>query len=91
MIYNIRQTKRFQKDLKLIQKRGYEIKKLIDVVKILTNGQELPQKYRDHELHGKYAGTRECHIEPDWLLIYEKLESELILILTRTGSHSDLF
>lgn len=91
MSYNIKQTKKFQKDLKLIQKRGYEIKKLIDVVKILANGQELPQKYRDHELHGEYAGTRECHIEPDWLLIYEKLESDLILILTRTGSHSDLF
>lgn len=91
MSYNIRQTKKFQKDLKLIQKRGYEIKKLIDVVKILANGQELPQKYRDHELHGEYAGTRECHIESDWLLIYEKLESDLILILTRTGSHSDLF
>ncbi len=91
MNYKIRKTKKFQKDLKLIQKRGYDIQKLINVVKILASGQELPQKYHDHELHGEYTDTRECHIESDWLLIYEKLDAELILILTRTGSHSDLF
>lgn len=91
MTYVIRPTSKFQKDLKRIQKRGYNIALLTDIIKKLAAGEELPEKNRDHSLSGNYAGCRECHIAPDWLLIYEIDNGELILYLTRTGSHSDLF
>ena len=90
-MYKIKPTTKFQKDLKRIEKRGYNIALLTDVIKILANGEELPEKYKDHLLIGNYAGCRECHITPDRLLIYEIENDELILYLTRTGSHSDLF
>jgi len=82
---------RFQRDLKRIQKRGLDLNLLTAVIKILVCGDALPAKYRDHPLTGEFIGCRECHIQPDWLLIYEIAESELILYLTRTGSHADLF
>lgn len=91
MIYTIRPTSKFQKDLKRIQKRGYNIALLTDVIKKLAVGEKLPEKNRDHSLSGTYAGCRECHVMPDWLLVYEIDNDELILYLTRTGSHSDLF
>lgn len=91
MIYTIRPTSKFQKDLKRIQKRGYNIALLTDVIKKLAVGEKLPEKNRDHSLSGNYAGCRECHVTPDWLLVYEIDNDELILYLTRTGSHSDLF
>ena len=91
MKYTVRPTTKFQKDLKRIQKRGYDISLLIDIIKKLANGETLPEKNRDHNLSGDYSGCRECHITPDWLLIYEIDDGELILYLTRTGSHSDLF
>ena len=81
----------FKKDYKRIVKRGYDIKRLETVISLIANGQELPQQYRDHSLLGNYAGCRECHITPDWLLIYEINDKELILYLMRTGTHSDLF
>ena len=90
-MYSIRPTTKFQKDLKRIEKRGYNISLLTDVIKKLANGERLPEKNRDHVLAGDYAGCRECHIAPDWLLIYEISDNELILYLTRTGTHSDLF
>jgi len=90
-MYAIKPTTRFQKDLKRIQKRGYDISLLSDVIKILAAGQTLPEKNKDHTLSGNFAGCRECHITPDWLLIYEIVDEELILYLTRTGTHSDLF
>ncbi len=90
-MYSIRPTTKFQKDLKRIQKRGYNISLLTEVIKKLANGEQLPEKNRDHILMGDYAGCRECHITPDWLLIYEIADDELILYLTRTGTHSDLF
>lgn len=89
--YRIIQTGRFKKDLKLVIKRGYNIDLLGVVVDTLAAGQELPAKYKDHALIGNYKGCRECHITPDWLLIYEVDGNELILYLTRTGTHSDLF
>ena len=89
--YKIVQTGRFKKDLKLAQKRGCNLALLGYVVDTLAAGNELPEKYRDHSLTGNYAGCRECHITPDWLLVYEIDGSELILYLTRTGTHSDLF
>lgn len=91
MKYRIRPTVKFQKDLKRAQRRGYKIPLLTDVVKKLANGEPLPEKNRDHSLTGEYSGCRKCHIAPDWLLIYEISASDLILYLTRTGTHSDLF
>ena len=89
--YHIVQTGKFKKDLKLVIKRGYNIELLGVVVDALAEGKELPAKYKDHTLTGNYKGCRECHITPDWLLIYEVDGDELYLYLTRTGSHSDLF
>ena len=91
MKYIVRPTTKFQKDLKRIQRRGYDISLLTEIIKKLANGEKLSEKNRDHNLSGDYAGCRECHITPDWLLIYEIDNGELILYLTRTGSHSDLF
>lgn len=91
MKYEIRPTTKFQKDLKRIQKRGYKLELLSDILKKLAEGEPLPPKNRDHALLGDFAGCRECHITPDWLLIYEIVEETLILYLTRTGTHSDLF
>ena len=81
----------FKKDYKRIVKRGYDIRLLEEVISILAENRPLPQKYRDHSLSGDYSRCRECHITPDWLLIYQIREDELILYLTRTGTHSDLF
>lgn len=81
----------FKKDFKRIIKRGYNIQLLEDVIEILASGQVLPEKYKDHNLTGNYYDCRECHITPDWLLIYKINNNELILYLTRTGTHSDLF
>ena len=90
-MYSIRPTTKFQKDLKRIEKRGYNIALITDIIRKLANGEQLPEKNRDHSLSGDYTGCRECHITPDWLLIYEIADDELILYLTRTGTHSDLF
>ena len=89
--YNLVLTSMFKKDLKSIKKRGYDISLLNNVIDILASGLTLPEKHKDHNLIGNYKGCRECHITPDWLLIYEISENELILYLTRTGTHSDLF
>ncbi len=91
MKYNIRPTTKFQKDLKRVQRRGYDLSLLTDIIKKLADGEPLPEKNRDHSLSGDYIGCRECHIAPDWLLIYEVANCDLILYLTRTGTHSDLF
>ena len=87
----IRYSARFKKDYKTIKKRGYDIRLLEDVLDMLRSEQPLPPKYRDHALVGDYKGHRECHITPDWLLIYKIKNNELTLELTRTGTHSDLF
>ena len=91
MMYKIRPTSRFQKDLKRVQKRGYDLDLLTNVIRQLAMGQDLPPKNHDHVLVGDYGGCRECHITPDWLLIYEVDGEELFLYLMRTGTHSDLF
>ena len=90
-MYRIRPTTKFQKDVKRLKKRGYDLSSLTNVIQILADGKNLPPQNRDHTLSGNYAGFRECHIAPDWLLIYEISEDTLFLYLTRTGSHSDLF
>ena len=91
MKYKIIPSSRFKKDLKTAIKRNYNLDLLSEIVDILSEGRPLPEKNKDHALSGEYEGCRECHITPDWLLIYEKTEDTLILYLTRTGSHSDLF
>lgn len=90
-MYEIRPTTKFQKDLKLAKKRGFDLSLLTEILKKLTGGETLPVKNKDHALSGNYTGCRECHIAPDWLLIYEIDGNSLILYLIRTGSHSDLF
>lgn len=91
MKYTLKPTTQFKKDLKLMQKRGADFKLLEAVLNLLAEGSPLPEKYRNHTLTGNYAGCSECHIRPDWLLVYEYDEEVLYLYLIRTGSHSDLF
>lgn len=91
MKYKIVMSSRFTKDLKLLARRGYDLNKIKFVISELANGNKLDSKYKDHQLTGDYSGKRECHILPDWLLIYEIKNDELLLYLVRTGSHSDLF
>lgn len=90
-MYIVKPTAKFQRDLKRAQKRGYDISLLTAIIKKLAAGEQLPERNKDHELFGHFEGCRECHITPDWLLIYEIADDELILYLTRTGTHSDLF
>ena len=87
----IRFTNKFKKDNKLLKKRHYDLSLMDNVIEMLANEQTLPAKYHDHALSGLYTGFRECHILPDWLLIYEIDGNELFLYLTRTGTHNDLF
>lgn len=84
-------TNQFKKDLKRIRKRGYKIQLLDEVLKNLQNEIPLDEKYRDHALIGDYIEFRECHILPDWLLIYAIDHGQLILTASRAGTHSDLF
>lgn len=89
--YTVKYTAAFKKDYKRAIKRGLKIELLEQVVTQLSMGAALPDKNRDHELTGDWVGHRECHILPDWLLIYRIEGSVLVLTLARTGSHSDLF
>lgn len=84
-------TSKFRKDYKLVKKRGYPIKVLEEVLEKLLAGEPLDEKYRDHALVGNYIGFRECHIQPDWLLIYSIENDKLILTASRIGTHADLF
>ena len=88
--YVVKATSQFKKDYKLAMKRGFKISLLDEVIVLLSKGEELPEKYRDHALIGNWLGHRECHILPDWLLIYRIENDVLVLTLSRTGSHSDL-
>jgi mRNA interferase YafQ len=85
----VRYTSRFKKDLKRIKRRGFDVGILQVAIKKLAYDETLDPRYRDHALIGNYAGTRECHLAPDWLLIYRLIDDQLVLI--RTGSHTDLF
>ena len=84
-------TTRFKKDYKNIMKRNLDITLLDEAIRILARSDILPQQYNDHSLSGNWKGFRECHIAPDWLLIYYVEENNLVLVLSRTGTHSDLF
>ena len=92
MKYGIRKTSRYKKSLKKMLKRGKDIKKISAVVRSLAMGETLPPKYKDHALSGDLAGLRDCHIENDWVLLYfYTTNGELVLTLTDTGTHADLF
>ena len=89
--YTVKPTTQFKRDYKLAIKRGLDIRLLDDVIAALAMGTSLPEKNRDHALSGTWVGHRECHVLPDWLLIYRIDDDVLVLTLSRTGSHSDLF
>jgi len=89
-MYEVKPSNKFKKDLRRVERRGYDIRLINEVIKILVSGKPLPAKYNDHPLKGNHTGLRDCHITPDWLLLYEIDEGKLYLHLTRTGTHSDL-
>ena len=90
MKYHLRKTTRYKKSLKKMLKRGKDIKKIVAVVEMLAKGESLPPQYKDHALVGDLVGFRDCHIENDWVLLYQIKNDILILTLVDTGTHSDL-
>lgn len=90
-MYEVKPTNRFKRDLKNINRRGYDISLLSVLIQKLASGEPLSEKHKDHALSGIWSKYRECHIAPDWLLIYKIEYDILVLTLTRTGTHSDLF
>lgn len=91
MSYTILTTKRFERSLKKCVKRGLNMAKFKDVLDHLAKTGSVPQKHKPHKLSGTYPGAWECHIEPDWLLVWEQNDTELVLLLLETGTHSDIF
>ena len=89
--YTVKTTTLFKKDFKLAMKRGLNVELLENIIDLLAMGEPLPTKNKDHALTGNWVGHRECHILPDWLLIYRVEDDVLVLTLARTGTHSDLF
>ena len=89
-LYEVKETTQFKKDYRLAKRRGQNLQLLKDIILISADGQTLPEKNRDHTLTGDWIGFRECHITPDWLLVYKKEDDILVLTLTRIGTHSDL-
>jgi mRNA interferase YafQ len=91
MKYKLKLTSLFKKDVKRMKKRGRDMKKLDEVVTMLQSGTPLSWEFRDHALSGDYSGFRECHIQSDWLLVYYIDEEQIVLVCSRTGTHSDIF
>ena len=89
-MYTVKTTKQFDRDIEQLRKRRFDLVELQTVVDLLIEGETLPARYRDHALQGSWKDFRECHISPDWLLIYMRRKKELILVLSRTGTHSEL-
>lgn len=90
-MYSVDYTNRFKKDLKRCIKRGLDISKIIEAVKLLEANGQLPTKYKPHKLVGDRQGQWECHIQPDWLMVWEQNDMELTLLFLQTGTHADLF
>lgn len=90
-MYTIRFTGEFKRQMKMCERRGYDMELLREAIRILSTEGKLPEKYLPHQLHGDRNGQWECHIQPDWLLIWEIRDQELVLVLLNTGTHSDLF
>jgi len=91
MIYTVKRTSQFKKDYKAALRRNWDVQLLENVIAMLASGQTLPLRYRDHPLKGNYKGYRECHVQPDWLLVYCLKKDTLVLILAQTGKHNELF
>ena len=91
VIYAVKLTAQFKKDYRLAIKRGLNMQLLNDIITMLATGTVLPEKYKDHPLQGRWKGRRECHVLPNWLLVYQKTDTTLVLDLFRTGTHSDIF
>ncbi len=91
MIYKVKYSSKFKKNYKLAKKRGMDVKLLEEIIDKLRRRIPLEKRYKDHELQGKYKGFRECHIQPDWLLVYYVEDDVLVLTLVDTGTHADLF
>ena len=91
MKYTIRVTKRFVKDAELCKRRGCNMQLLKDAMQLLSETGTLPAQYRPHKLTGEYSGMWECHIRPDWLMVWEPHDDEMVMLFCRTGSHADLF
>ena len=89
-MYKLQPTSKFKRDIRLLKKRGYDVSLLNDVIKKLADGEVLPPLYRDHPLKGNRKGYRDCHIKDDWVLIYKINRGILTLVLSATGTHSDL-
>lgn len=90
-MYNIKFTGEFKRDMRLCKKRGYDMELIREAIRILSVDGKLPKEYLPHQLHGDRKGQWECHIQPNWLLIWEQHDKELILVMLNTGTHSDLF
>ena len=90
-MYRIRFTGEFKRQMKLCERRGYDMELLRTAIRILSTEGKLPENYLPHQLHGDRRGQWECHIQPDWLLIWEQHDAELVLVMLNTGTHSDLF
>lgn len=91
MNYKIDTTKQYMRDVKLAKRQGLPLERLAAIIRLLEKGSPLPPKNKDHQLTGNFAGYRECHISPDWLLIYKKDTAIRLITLIRTGTHSELF
>lgn len=91
MKYHVEYSRKFEKDLKKCYKRGYNVEKLRHIISILELEGSLPREYRPHKLSGKFGNAWECHIEPDWLLVWEQNDTDLIMLMLNTGTHADLF
>lgn len=91
--YEIKTTTNFKKQLRKVARQGKNVQELVKVIKVLANDEQFDEKYKDHQLINDqyYKDCRECHIEPDWLLIYKRKDNQLVLLLFSTGSHSELF
>ena len=91
MAYTVRISNRFKKQFRLCMKRGFNMELINEAMRLLAANGSLPAKYRPHKLSGKLQGVWECHIEPDWLMIWEQSDTQLTLLFLQTGTHSDLF
>lgn len=90
-MYQLDYTNRFKRSLKLCQRRGYDLTKLYEAIKILARDGRLPERFRPHLLQGNRRGQWECHIQPDWLLVWEQYDDRLLLVMLDTGTYADLF
>ncbi|MBO6189743.1 MAG: type II toxin-antitoxin system YafQ family toxin [Alloprevotella sp.] len=90
-MYHLKYSNRFKKEMKRCGKRGYNMRLLLDAIALLVRDGRLPAEYRPHRLRGDRNGQWECHLQPDWLLVWEQNDTELILLMLNTGTHADLF